>query len=142
MESGGPSRTAGPDPGRPIGHGRLCRVLFLTASAAAALAAASAGMPLADGTAALLRNLAGLVGIALLTATALGGALSWTAPTAYLVLGCAALYQAWHGTAWTTPWLWPSRPPHDTGAAIAATTVLAVGLLAITVLGPRESDAP
>jgi hypothetical protein len=40
--------------------------------------------------------------------------------------------------AWTTPWLWPARPPHDRGAAICAALVFAAGTVVITVRGTRE----
>jgi hypothetical protein len=39
----------------------------------------------------------------------------------------------------TTPWVWPTRPPHDRGGAICADLVIAAGLVLITVRGPRES---
>jgi hypothetical protein len=40
---------------------------------------------------------------------------------------------------WTTPWIWPARPPHDRGAAICAALVLAAGIAAVTLLGARDS---
>lgn len=39
----------------------------------------------------------------------------------------------------TTPWIWPTRPPHDLGGTICACLVIAAGLALITVRGPRES---
>jgi hypothetical protein len=38
-----------------------------------------------------------------------------------------------------TPWVWPTRPPHDRGGAICACLVIAAGLVLIAVRGPRES---
>lgn len=40
---------------------------------------------------------------------------------------------------WTTPWIWPARPPHDRGAAICAALVLAAGIAAVIFLGVRDS---
>jgi hypothetical protein len=82
----------------------------------------------------MLRDLAGLVGIALLTAALLGGALAWVGPLAYLVVTLHALE-----VAWTTPWVWPARPPHDRGAALCATLVFAAGVTVITVRGARDT---
>lgn len=118
---------------------RLGNVLALTAAAAGALAAAAAGMDMAGGTAAMLRNLAGLIGIGLLCGAVLGGSLAWTGPTTYLILGVYALYTQWHGPALTTPWIWPGRPAHDLGAAICAGLVFAAGTVLITAHGARDS---
>ena len=38
---------------------------------------------------------------------------------------------------WTTPWLWPARPPHDLGGALCAGLVFAAGIVAATVRGAR-----
>lgn len=51
-------------------------------------------------------NLAGLTGVALLTAAVTGSGLSWTGPLAYVVLSMYAVDESW-----TTPWIWPARPP-------------------------------
>ncbi len=103
---------------------RLATALALTAAAAAgALAAAGTGAHLAGGTLDVLRNLAGMTGIGLLCAAALGGGLAWAGPAGYLVVGAYGLYTQWHGPALTTPWIWPARPPYDLGAAICAALV-------------------
>jgi hypothetical protein len=120
---------------------RLGAALLLTAAAAGALAAAGLGTHLAGGILEILRNTAGLTGIGLLCAAALGGALAWTGPTAYLVIGVYALYTQWHGPALTTPWIWPARPAHDVGGAICAGLVFAAGLAVITVRGARDPVA-
>jgi hypothetical protein len=90
---------------------------------------------MALGCLALLRDLAGLTGISLLTAAVLGAGLSWTGPLAYLVLAIYGVQRAW-----TTPWLWPARPPHDRGAAICALLVFAAGVAAITARGASSRD--
>jgi hypothetical protein len=115
---------------------RLGVSLALAAAAFGALAAGSASAHLADGSLGLLRDLGGLTGIALLAAVALGGAWSWIGPIGYLAVTLPAL-----AGPWTTPWLWPARPPHDRGAAICAGLVLAAGLVAITLRGARDAAA-
>jgi hypothetical protein len=117
---------------------RLATVLTLTAAAVGALAVAGTGGHLAGGTLDVLRNVAGMTGLGLLCAAALGGGLAWAGPVSYLVAGAYALYTQWHGPALTTPWLWPARPPHDPGAAICAGLVFAIGLAVITVRGARD----
>ena len=76
--------------------------------------------------------------LGLLCAAALGGGLSWTGPTAYLLPGVYALYTQWHGPALTTPWLWPARPPRDLGGALCAGLVFVAGLAVITMRGARD----
>lgn len=108
---------------------------LLAAGAAAAHIAAAGAAPagLPGGTIALLRNLGGMAGLGLLSAVMLGGAFGWVGPMAYLVVTEAALA---HGSV--TPWVWPTRPPFDRGAAVCAGLVIAAGLVLITVRGPRE----
>jgi hypothetical protein len=117
---------------------RLATALALTAAAAGALTAAGTGAHLAGGTVDVLRNLAGMTGIGLLCAAALGGSLAWTGPAGYLVVGAYGLYTQWHGPALTTPWIWPARPSHDLGAAICAALVFTIGMTVITVRGARD----
>lgn len=116
---------------------RLGGAVALTAVAFGMLAAGSAAGGMAGGTPggtlALLRNIGGMAGIGLLSAGILGGAFGWAGPMAYLVIAEGALA---HRSA--TPWVWPTRLPHDRGAAICACLVAAAGLLLITVRGPRE----
>ena len=112
---------------------RLAAALVLTAAAFGALAAGATGGALPGGTLALLRNLAGLTGIGLLSAAALGGAFGWTGPMAYWLIAETAL-----AADWTTPWVWPARPPDDRGAAICASAVFAAGLVAVMVFGARD----
>ena len=132
--------THGPfgDPERATGRWlpwlRLAAAVTLTAAAFGALAAGAAGGALPGGTLALLRNLAGMTGIGLVSAAALGGAFGWTGPMAYWLATEWVL--AGH---WTTPWIWPARPPHDRGAAICAALVFAAGIAAVTLLGARDS---
>jgi hypothetical protein len=131
---GEPERTTG----RWLPYLRLAATLALTAVAIGALAAAGTGTHLAGGTLDVLRNVAGITGIGLLCAAAIGSGLAWAGPAAYLMAGAYALYTQWHHPALTTPWLWPARPPHDLGAAICAGLVFAAGVAVITGRGARD----
>ena len=131
---GDPERVAG----RWLPFLRLATVLALTAVAVSALAAAGTGAHLAGGTLDVLRNVAGMTGIGLLCAAALGGGLAWAGPVGYLVVGAYGLYTQWHHPALTTPWIWPARPPHDLGAAICAGLAFTLGIATITVRGARD----
>jgi hypothetical protein len=112
---------------------RAGTVVALTAIAFGALCAGAAGAGLDGGTLDVLRNLAGVTGLGLLSATVTGGALAWVAPLVYMVIGQFGLVGGW-----TTPWVWPARPPLDRGAAICAGLVFAAGLAVITVRGARD----
>jgi hypothetical protein len=127
---GEPERAAG----RWLPWLRLGAAVALTAVAFGALAAGAAAGGMPGGTLALLRNFGGMAGIGLLSAAIVGGAFSWTGPMAYLLITEGALA---HRS--TTPWVWPTRPPHDRGGVICACLILAAGLVLITVRGPRES---
>ncbi|SEM62077.1 hypothetical protein [Streptacidiphilus jiangxiensis] len=131
---GEPERVAG----RWLPHLRVAVTLTLTAAAVGLLATAGLGGHLADGTAGVLRNVTGITGIGLLCAAALGGGLSWTGPTGFLVAALYALYARWHPPGLTTPLLWPARPPHDLGGALCAGLVFAGGLTAATLRGARD----
>ncbi len=120
--------------GRWLPYLRLGAAVALTAIACGALAAAATGGLLPGGTLALLRNLAGITGIGLLSAAALGGAFGWTGPLAYLLVTEVALT----GKP-TTPWVWAARPPHDLGGALCAALLLIAGAAAITLAGARDS---
>jgi hypothetical protein len=125
---GEPERAAG----RWLPYLRLAAALALAGAAFGALAAGSAAQHLDGGTLGLLRDLAGFVGLGFLTGAVLGGALAWIGPIGYLAITLPTL--AGH---WTTPWLWPARPPYDRGAAICAGLIFAAGLAVVTVRGAR-----
>ncbi len=113
---------------------RLGAAVALTAAAVGGLAAGATGGYLPGGTLAMLRNVAGLTGTGLLSAAVLGGAFAWAGPMAYLLVTEGAL-----SAAWTTPWVWPARPPHDLGGALCAALAFAAGLVLITLRGARVS---
>ena len=114
--------------GRWLPYLRLGTAVLLTAIATGALLAGSSGGVLADGNLALLRDLAGSIGIGLLAAAILGGQFAWIGPIAYWLLSESAL-----AAQLSPPYIWPSRPPHDTAAAACAIIVAAAGLTANTV---------
>ena len=120
--------------GRWLPYLRLGTAVGLTAAAVGALAAGAAATHLPVGTLGIVRNVAGVTGIGLLLAAVLGSSLAWAGPMAYLVPAEFAV-----NNGWSTPWLWPGRPPLDRGAAICAFAVFAVGLAAITIRGARDS---
>jgi hypothetical protein len=118
--------------GRRLPYLRLAAAVALTAAAVGALAAGSAAADLPGGVLEVLRNVVGLAGISLLSATALGP-LAWIGPVTYLVVAEYAL-----AAAWQSPWTWPARPSHDLGAALCSALVFIAGTVAITVRGSRE----
>jgi hypothetical protein len=121
--------------GRWLPYLRLSTAVVLAAAAAGALAAGAAiAGGLDGGTLDVLRNVAGLTGIGLLLAAVTGGDLAWIGPVAYMVVAEYALFNSW-----TTPWVWPTRPPHDRGGAICAALAFAAGIAAATVRGSRNS---
>jgi hypothetical protein len=113
---------------------RLGTAMALTAVAFGVLAAGSAAAHLDYGYLALLRDLAGMTGITLLAAALAGGGLSWVGPLAFWMVATHAV-----SAAWTTPWVWPGRPPQDRGAALCAALVFAAAAVVITVRGARDS---
>jgi hypothetical protein len=123
--------------GRWLPYLRSAGALLPTAAAFGALAAGSLGGSLPGGAMTLLRNLAGMTGTGLLVAAVLSGAFAWIGPMAYMVVTEGAL-----AGGWTTPWIWPARPPHDVGGALCAYAVFAAGLAAVTLLGARAASRP
>jgi hypothetical protein len=111
---------------------RLATAVALAAVAFALLSAGATGGYLPGGDPALLRNLAGITGVGLLSATALGGAFGWVGPMGYLLFIEGAL-----AGGLTTPWAWPARPAGDLGGALCASAVLAAGLAAVALRGAR-----
>jgi len=117
--------------GRWLPYLRFGTAVALTAIAVGLLSAGAAAAHLPGGTLDVLRNVAGIAGIGLLSAAVIGGALSWIGPMAYLVLSEYGILNAWR-----TPGIWPARPPHDAGAALCATLAFFIGTAIITALGP------
>ncbi|HEY2792323.1 MAG TPA: hypothetical protein VGJ28_08215 [Micromonosporaceae bacterium] len=109
---------------------RLGTAVLLSVAAAALLAAAGSGGRLATGDLELMRDLAGSIGVALLTAAAVGGQFAWIGPIAYWLVTESAL-----ASALSTPLIWPTLPSNSAAAMTAAVTVAVAGFAAITVRG-------
>jgi hypothetical protein len=119
--------------GRWLPYLRLADALVLTLTAAGVLAAGAAAAGLPGGTLAIARNVAGLAGLSLLSSAVIGGMLAWIGPMVFALVADYAILEAW-----TTPWMWPARPPHDRGAAFCAALALALGLAVTTLHGARD----
>ncbi|MFB9452004.1 hypothetical protein Dvina_18650 [Dactylosporangium vinaceum] len=119
--------------GRRVVYLRGAAILVTGAAAVGLLLAGATGTALPLGNWAVLRDTAGLIGLALLCATLFGASFCWTGPLAFLIVAQQAL-----NAAWTTPLLWPARPAHDLGAAVCAAVVLVAGLVVATYAGTRE----
>jgi hypothetical protein len=132
VSSHGPFGEAERATGRWLPWLRLGTAVALTAAAFGALAAGGTGGYLPGGSLSLLRNLGGMTGTGLLSAAVLGGAFGWVGPMGYLVLIEGGL-----AGGWSTPWLWPGRPPGDLGGALCASAVFAAGVIALTLVGTR-----
>ncbi|MER6817553.1 hypothetical protein ABT299_50595 [Spirillospora sp. NPDC000708] len=92
--------------GRHLPALRTGTAVLLLAAATAILAAAAAHRAPAGGSLTLLRALAGLAGITLLTAAFLSPHRCWAPPLAYTILCGRALERSW-----TSLWFWPIRAP-------------------------------
>ena len=116
--------------GRPLPALRLLHVLTLLAVATSALAAVT------HEPATMIRNLAGLTGLALLTATLIGAPLAWTAPLGYVLIcgGEIDLHQ-------DPLWAWPTLPADNLAATLLAATTLIAGLAITTLHGPRDTPS-
>jgi len=120
--------------GRWLPYLRLGAVVALTAVAVGALAAGATGGTLPDGFLAMFRNVVGITGVGLLCAEVLGGLLAWAGPMAFLVLTESML-----AGGRSSPWVWPTKPPHDLAAALCAASVFVAGAVLVMLRGPRES---
>jgi hypothetical protein len=105
----------------------------MAGAATAATAAAAWTASYATSAPVLVRNLAGLTGIALLTAAVLGAHLAWTVPLGY-VMYCGAELDAQAYRLWT----WPILPAGNHAAAALAVGLLAAGIAAAAITGDRS----
>jgi hypothetical protein len=126
---GEPERAAG----RWLSYLRFGTVGALTGVAVGLLSAAAIAAHLPGGTLDVVRNVAGITGIGLISAAVIGGELSWVGPMAYLVVSEDAILNAWR-----TPWIWATRPPHDAGSALCAALIFVAGTAIVTARGARQ----
>jgi hypothetical protein len=129
---GEPERAAG----RWLPYLRLATAVAATGTAVGLLSAGAAAAHLPGGTLEVVRNVAGITGLGLISAAVIGGGLAWIGPMAFLVLSEDAILNAWQ-----TPWLWPTRPSQDAGAALCATVAFVAGAAIITARGARQHSA-
>jgi hypothetical protein len=120
--------------GRRLPTMRLAATIALTLIAVGILAAGAATGRLQFGCLGLARDVAGMTGLALILAAVAGGTKSWLGPLSFWIVSAYAINERW-----TTPWLWPDRPPHDRGAAVCAALAFVIGTCLITVRGARDS---
>lgn len=107
----------------PLQHLRLIHALSLVTVSIALLGVARIG----DDPLATMRNVAGLTGLALVTATLVGVSLAWIAPLAYTIY-CGGPIDVREVDLWT----WPALPSSDTAATVIAMVLLVIGLVVIT----------
>lgn len=81
------------------------------------------------------RNMLGLGGLALLTATTAGARLAWTGPFAYTLAAWAIPPSA---ATWMRIWQWPLLPSHAQLSWWPALALCATGTLAMTLRGPAS----
>lgn len=112
---------------------RATHLLVLTGTAVAATSLAGLSTTYAISGSALLRALAGLTGLALLSAALLGAHLAWTAPLGY-VLYCGGELDLHISNLWT----WPTRPAGDRAASLIALALLVAGLITVSLAGARD----
>ena len=122
--------------GRWLPYLRFGTAVAITGITVGLLSAGAAAAHLPGGALDVVRNVAGIAGIGLLSAAVIGAGLSWIGPMAYLALSEYAIQNAWR-----TPWIWPDRPPHDAGAALCATMACVAGTALITAHGVRQRAA-
>jgi hypothetical protein len=108
----------------------------LTGMAVGLLSLGAAAAHLPGGTLAMARNIAGMAGIGWLSAVVIGAGLSWVGPMAYLAVCESAILNDWR-----SPFIWPTRPAQDAGAALCAALVFVAGAVLITAVGARERSA-
>ncbi|MFH8370645.1 hypothetical protein [Streptomyces sp. NPDC018031] len=123
---------ARPWPARRLGH--LAALTLIAGLSLALVAPASAE---GFGTAALLRNLIGAVGVALASAAVVGARLSW-APT-FVYLSTLYVSGGTPGRA-AALWSWAAQPAAQTLAWIPALSSFAVGTSLYVVRGARPEN--
>jgi hypothetical protein len=118
---------------------RAGHLIAMTVLAATLLATAVPGSPVDWGTGAMVRNVAGAVGVTALAATFIDARFSWLPMFAY---GGAALALGPRRPGGTEAlWHWLMQPGPQTGAWTTALGALAAGTAVYAVAGPRRTSA-
>lgn len=112
---------------------RLSQLLLLTSTAVSAIALAGLTTTYAISGSALLRNLAGFSGLALLAAAVLGAHLAWAVPLGYVVY-CGGELDLHHSNLW----IWPTLSASDHAAGLIALALLTAGLVTVSLAGARD----
>ncbi|PRX50387.1 hypothetical protein B0I33_102508 [Prauserella shujinwangii] len=112
---------------------RLGQIVALAVLSAAGLVLITADLTGPFGSTAALRNLAGFLGVTLLTGRLIAGRLAWLLPSAWAFTALTLGDPAHTGL----PWDWPVRHGDDVPAALTALALAALGLLA-GATGTRE----
>jgi hypothetical protein len=112
---------------------RLIHVAIMTAVAAATTAVAGWTSSYGISGPAIMRDLAGFTGIALLTAAVLGAHLAWTVSLGY-VMYCGAELDLQSYRLWS----WPILPASNHAAAAIAAGLLIAGISIATMTGARD----
>ncbi len=120
---------------------RLSHLVGLLTVAAASLAVAATAWSGVDVEWRFVRNVLGLAGLGLLSASVLGGRLSWAPPIGFATL---ALFQNGVTTGGAPGWAWVVQPMSRETASMLALALLLVGLALVAGFGARLSseDAP
>jgi hypothetical protein len=118
---------------RPVSLLRLTQLTVVIAAAVAFTAISGWAASYGTSPAAILRNLAGLTGIALITAAVFGAHLSWTVPLGY-VMYCGGELDIQAASRWS----WPLLPAGDHAASAIAAGLLAAGVAAVSAAGGRD----
>ena len=116
---------------------RLGHLALLTGVAAVLLVLASI-VPGEDGYGTLLRNGAGLVGLALVGARLVGAGVSWLLPLGYATVVFADFLVKPDRDA---SWRWPLQPLEDAASWLIAVSFLVAGLGVVAWRGGRDTGA-
>jgi hypothetical protein len=118
---------------RPLPLLRLTHLVTLTGIALAAVGPTALTTTYAISGPAVLRDLAGLTGIALLSAALLGAHLAWAAPLGYVVY-CGGELDLHISNLRS----WPTLPAGNHPATFLAAALLTAGLAAVSLAGTRD----
>ena len=120
---------------RSLSRLRLAQLVLLLGCAGLALLAVGWAAASGEATGVLLRNGAGMAGLAFLGARLFGSGLAWAAPLAYLGLAAAAVVDEPMPGGW---WLWVLPDAPMVRALAVALPLFLAGLALVGAFGPRS----